>query len=117
MREAGNPTVVHRVRLQIDSDNRNALSGRPRRSHDCRTDGEQHIDIGSDGVLHQRSNPRRIAVGDLQNNVDLRVASRAQPIKKCLNTRRRSGLRSRIHHTDFWDLIGLLRARRERPCG
>jgi len=74
------------------------LSGRPRRLHYCRTDGEEHINFGSDDFRHQRNNPRRVALSDPQNNLDLRVAFCAQPIENCLNARRRPrlGARSRV---------------------
>jgi hypothetical protein len=54
------------------SDNRNGLSGRPKRSHYRWTNCECHIDVRGDYFRRQRSNPRRVAIGDPQNKLDLR---------------------------------------------
>jgi hypothetical protein len=72
MREAFGDTAVHWVRFQVVSDNRNCLSGRPKRSHYRWTNCEYHIDVRGDYFRRQRSNPRRVAIGDPQNKLDLR---------------------------------------------
>jgi hypothetical protein len=112
--------VFDRVGFQVHGHDRNRRGLRSKRLQHCRSIREDDIDVGSDDLGRHRSDPRRIPVGDAQDQLDLRrreIPARPQPIHHRLDTNRDCGLRTRVEHAHARHTRSLLRARCERPSG